>query len=110
MVKSVSSWENINRFMNNVNGDWRKSVYVTCSSCKREHTNECEDLLVSFDSDGKPVAIMVCDANYIFKTIIDKSECLVEMSNVRFSCLFDNYFDKKNENNIAVCPYIMLTQ
>ena len=66
-------------------------------------------MLASFDSDGNPALITVKDANFIFATVIDKSECLAEMSNAKFKFLFENYI-KKHTCKDSGCPLLQLTQ
>lgn len=109
MNKSYTHYTNIGKFISNVNGNWRNSVYITCSVCDLEKQSCCDDLLLSFDGDGIPSFITVTDANYIFATIIDKSECLVEMSNAICRCLFENHIKKfaPEERN---CPFLQLVQ
>lgn len=60
------------------------------------------------DADGKPVFITVRDANCIFSTIIDKSECLFEMSSGRCGCLFENMI--KKHTNKDECPFLQFAK
>ena len=66
-------------------------------------------MLVSFDAEGKPTFVAVTDANFIFATIIDKSECLCEMSNGRFICLFDGLI-KKHTSPEKGCSLLQLAK
>lgn len=109
MEKSVTHYENIGRFISNVNGNWRNSIYVTCSICRFEKQNCCSDILLSFDGDGVPSFIAVTDANYVFAQIIDKSECLLEFSNARCECLFENLIAKNTDKENG-CPLLQLTR
>ena len=109
MAKCYTNYSNIGKFISNINGNWRNSIYITCSVCKHKKESCCEDILVSFDEDGKPTVIAVTDANLIFATIIDKSECLAEISNAKFKCLFENFI-KKYTCEEAGCSFLQLTQ
>lgn len=109
MNKCYTHYTNIGKFISNVNGNWRNCVYVTCSSCNLEKQSCCDDLLLSFDSDGVPSFITATDANFIFATIIDKSECLFEMSEAKCRCLFENYI-KKTVMEEQNCPFLQLVK
>ena len=91
MAKCYTNYTNIGKFISNINGNWRNSIYITCSVCKHKKESCCDDILASFDADGNPTFIAVTDANFIFATIIDKSECLCEISNAKFKCLFEKF-------------------
>ena len=109
MKRCYTDYTNIGKFISNINGNWRNSIYITCSACKNEKQYCCDDVLVSFDADGKPTFIAVTDANFIFATIIDKSECLCEMSNGRFLGLFEGLI-KKHTNLESGCPLLQLAK
>lgn len=108
MSKCYTNYTNIGKFISNINENWRNSIYITCSVCKYKKENCCDDILLSFDADGNPTFIAVSDANYIFSTIIDKSECLCEISNEKFRCLFERLIVK--HTNDQKCPFLQLTQ
>ena len=109
MNRCYTDYTNIGKFISNINGNWRNSIYVTCSVCKSEKQSCCDDMLVSFDTDGIPTVIAVTDANFIFATVIDKSECLCEMSNGRFICLFEGMI-KKHTSPEKGCPLLQLSK
>ena len=109
MNESYTNYSNIGKFISNVNGDWRKSIYVTCTVCRHDRENCTGDILISFDSEGRPAVIKTEDANEIFSTIIDKSECLVEISSAKVGELFENLIIKHTEKECG-CPFIQLTQ
>lgn len=108
MKKSYTRYDNLENFISNINGNWRNSIYITCSICKYDRQECCDDCMVSFDNEGRPAVIGVVDANYIFGTVIDKSECLAEMSNAKFKCLFENYFNEKTSDEDSLCPFLQL--
>ena len=108
MDKCFTSYVNIGKFISNINGNWRNCIYITCSVCKFNKQSCCDDMLMSFDADGKPVFITVRDANCIFSTIIDKSECLFEMSSGRCGCLFENMI--KKHTNDDECPFLQFAK
>lgn len=109
MSKCYTNYTNIGKFISNINGNWRNSIYITCSVCKHKKEPCCDDILVSFDADGIPTFVAVTDANYIFATIIDKSECLCEISNAKFMCLFESFI-KKHIKDKNKCPFLQMTQ
>ena len=94
MNKCHTSCFNVEKFLNNVGENWRNSIYVSCKVCKYGRESCGEDFLVSFDADGRPTFMLVPDANYIFSVLIDKSECIEEISNSRFQYLFEKYIQK----------------
>lgn len=108
MSKCYTNYTNIGKFISNISENWRNSIYITCSVCRYKKENCCDDLLLSFDADGNPTFIAVTDANYIFSTIIDKSECLCEISNEKFKCLFERLIVKHTDGKS--CPFLQLTQ
>lgn len=110
MNKCYTHYGNIGAFLRNINGNWRNSMYVACTVCKYQKENCCSDLLVSFGADGVPAVIMVTDANFLFGTIIDKTECLCEISNAKFRWLFENYLQRHADSNASLCPFLQLTK
>lgn len=98
----------LSKFIENINGNWRNSVYITCSVCRFQKESDCGDMLASFDEDGIPTIIMAADANFLFDTIVDKSDCLCEISNAKFYCLFENLFKKYADENLPVCMFRQL--
>lgn len=109
MKKCYTDYTNIGKFISNIHSNWRNSIYITCSACKSERQCCCDDVLVSFDADGKPSFMTVTDANFIFATIIDKSECLCEISNGKFICLFEGLIKKQTFPEKG-CPLLQLTK
>ena len=109
MKRCYTDYTNVGKFISNINGNWRNSIYITCSICKNDKQSCCDDFLVSFDSEGKATLIAVTDANFIFGTIVDKSECLCEMSNGRFMCLFESMI-KKEMSEEKGCPLLQLVK
>ena len=99
--------EHIDRFIKCIQKNWRNSVYITCSVCRYRKEKNCDDLLMTFDFSGKPIFITVHDANILFNTIIDKSECAAEISNVKTLC-FMNSFIKENTSVKEGCPFLQL--
>lgn len=106
MKKCYTHYYNIGKFISNIGDNWRNCIYVTCSVCKHDKQECCDDLLVSFDETGIPTIIMVQDANVIFGIIVDKSECLAEISNVKFIALFYKYFNKRAKEDTFLCPFL----
>lgn len=106
MNKCYTHYENIGAFLRNINGNWRNSMYVTCTVCKFQKADCCGDMLVSFGADGAPAMIMAADANFIFGTIIDKTECLCEISNAKFQWLFENYLHQHTKAKASLCALL----
>jgi len=110
MNKCCTDYKNVAKFVNNIKENYRNCVYITCSVCQHKREECCGDLLVSFDSNGIPTFITASDARYLFRTVIDKSECIAEISNVRFMVLFSNFFARYANLNIAECPMLQLAK
>lgn len=108
MSKCFTHYDHVGKFISNVNGDWRNSIYITCSVCKYSREECCDDMLASFDADGIPTLIMAKDANFIYGTIMDKSECLCEISNAKFKCLYEKYFQKRSNGALPICPFLQV--
>ena len=98
---------NIDKFVKNVRGNWRNSVYISCRTCKYDKQKCCEDILLSFDQDGVAAFIAVTDVNSIYSTIIDKTECLSEWSNRKFLCVFENVIKTQTCPELG-CPILQL--
>lgn len=109
MINLYTSIENIGNFIDNSKDNRRNCIYITCSVCKHNRLPCCEDILVNFNENGNPAFMMVSDANHIFSTIIDKSECICEMSNAKFRCLFENYINEYT-NAEKGCPFLQLAK
>ena len=95
MEKCYTENRNLGRFIANVGNDWRNSMYITCSVCKFRKEECCDDLLVSFSHNGYPTLITAKDAGKVYGLIIDKSECMAEISNMKFLELYKNYIRNK---------------
>ena len=59
MKKCYTHYYNIGKFISNIGDNWRNCIYVTCSVCKHDKQECCDDLLVSFDETGIPTIIML---------------------------------------------------
>ena len=101
----------IHSFLNATGGNWRNSAYIECRHCKYEKSELCAeipDLLYAPAMDGTPLLLPAADAEIIFARRLDKSECLLEMSNLRFQELFKQYIthycdDKTHCPLLAIC-------
>ena len=110
MNKCSTDYKNIAKFVDNIQDNYRNCAYITCSVCRYKKEECCGDLLASFDSNGIPTLITANDARYLFRTVVDKSECIEEISNVRFMTLFSNFLAKHTNLNIAECPLLQLAK
>lgn len=99
----------IEKFIQSINGNWRNSIYITCKVCRYKNEDCCDDILISFDENGQPIFITVKDANIAFDTIIDKSECITEMSNAKLMCILEQYIKNHTLAN-NVCPLLQLAK
>ena len=101
----------IHSFLNATGGNWRNTAYIECSCCKYEKADICAhvpDMLYVPAADGAPLLLPVSDAEILFARRLDKSECLLELSNLRFQELFKKYItqycdDKTHCPLLAVC-------
>lgn len=71
----------------------------------------CDDFLASFDYEGRPTILTAKDAGAVYGLIIDKSECIAEISNVRFQELFEHFIAERRHSrnlpdNKSRCPLL----
>ncbi|MEG0541817.1 MAG: hypothetical protein RR461_03075 [Angelakisella sp.] len=96
----------IHRFLNATDANWRNSIYIECAVCKFGiDQTTCGDFLFAPDEDGTPLLIPVCDAEILAATVIDKSECLGIVTNLRFENLFGKWFRGLGTDH-GLCPYL----
>ena len=98
----------IHKFLNTTGGNWRNSIYVECRCCKYKKPDICAeqaDWLYVSDSEGTPLLLPVSDAKILFSRAIDKSECLLEISNLRFQALFQDYIMLRHHDSTQ-CPLL----
>lgn len=106
MNRCHTHFKDIARYINNVGDNWRNGIYISCTVCRYEKEEYCDDILVSFDENGQPTFIPVKDANCIFGSIMDKSEFLCEISNVKFEMLFQKFLHDNSDDKTSVCPFV----
>ncbi len=102
----------IHSFLNATGGNWRNAAYIECRCCKYEKTDLCtgvQDLLYVPDADGTPLLLPVADAEILFARRLDKSECLLELSNLRFQELFRRYIAQYCDDK-AHCPLLTICE
>lgn len=58
-------------------------------------------------ADGTPLFLPVSDAEILFGRLLDKSECLLELSNLRFQELFRQYITQYCEDK-TYCPLVAI--
>lgn len=95
----------IHSFLCSAQGNWRNSVYVDCSMCKFCKENHCGNFLFVPSCNGSPILLPVSDAEILTGHLIDKSECLGTISNLKFHELFSLWF-KMNIDNDESCPFL----
>ena len=99
----------IHQFLNVTGGNWRNAVYIACRCCHYEKSAVCAeqpDWLYVPAADGSPLLLPVSDAEILFSRRIDKSECLLEISNVRFQALFRGYI-MRHYPDATSCPLLI---
>lgn len=99
----------IHQFLNATGGNWRNAAYIECRCCRYAKSSVCAerpDWLYVPAADGTPLLLPVSDAETLFSCRIDKSECLLEISNVRFQALFRGYIMQHSPENLS-CPLLI---
>lgn len=99
----------IHNFLNATGGNWRNSIYVECRCCQYKKPGICaeqSDWLYTPASDGTPLLLPISDAQILFSRTIDKSECLLGISNLRFQTLFQRYIMPRRHDNTQ-CPLLI---
>ncbi|MFI3326491.1 MAG: hypothetical protein R3Y35_10010 [Clostridia bacterium] len=104
IIKCKSNIKTINDFLNSTKVNWRNSVYIECNICKYTKDYYCQDFLFSPNKDGTPIIIPVSDIEVITSRIVDKSECLSVISNIKFQDLYSFWFEQFILSD-KVCPY-----
>ena len=87
----LSTPEVISGFLCQTSGNWRAGAYITCRACKYARISGCGDFLFTTDEKGSPLLLPLHDAVILFGAI-DKSECLIELSNLMFRELYKPWF------------------
>lgn len=85
----------IQKFMRLTGRNWRSAMYIECRVCKYQRAAccaACRDFLCVPDENGGLVLLPVQDAEILFDRLIDKSECLLTVSNAIFCDLYRHYF------------------
>ena len=93
----------IRKFTKYSKGDWRNAVFVECKVCKYEKEECSGNLLFVTDPDGVPILLPENIVSELSGEIIDKSECLFEMSNAVFEQFYSNLIVNKCDNP-EFCP------
>lgn len=99
----------ISDFIRYTNGNWRSSVYISCRVCKYSKLCGCGDFLFIADERGAPLLLPHHDAALLFGRI-DKSDCLMELSNLMFREIFKPWFQQAERlEPSGTCPYQKLS-
>lgn len=97
--------ETISRFLLLTQCNWRNSIYIECVTCKYDTKPEgCGDVLCVLNIDSSPELLPVSDAELIWGTKLDKSECLLTCSVQRFLSLCEYSFRTVPGADNCVCP------
>lgn len=94
-------------FLNLCQGNWHRTVYVTCNDCP---TAACpmRDFLMLPDAQGKPILLPVQDAAILFSERPDPSECLCTLSFAQFSGMYDAYLGTLPSTEDHTCIAVKL--
>jgi hypothetical protein len=76
-------------FLTACGGNWRNTIYITCTSCPGNKT--CADHLLAIDSEGKPVLMEIGRFCRLSGENIDPSECRGQLARQAFEDIFRNY-------------------
>lgn len=99
----------INKFLILTNRNWRNSIYVECKVCQYPRSlfcSKCSDFLCVPSEIGTLIFIPVQDAEIVFNRLIDKSECLLTISNAILQNIYSNYFHSLIRDDCPDCPLI----
>jgi len=103
--KCISNIRAIHAFLDAVDNNWRNAAYVECKVCEHDKSNGCENFLFAVNSSGTPVFLPEKDAETIFGQIIDRSECIIEISNTRLLNLYRPWFHAHARDAFS-CPLL----
>lgn len=85
----ISTPNVIRDFLNAVDGNWRQAAFIECRVCRYEKTEACGNFLCTVRSDdATPILLPEHDAEILFGRLIDRSECIADLSNARFLELY----------------------
>ena len=102
-----SNIKTIHRFLNATDGNWRNSFYIHCAVCRYEKEPNCGDFLFVPQPDGRPFLLPIHEAETAFG-LIDRGDCLGQMSNVMFGELYKKWLQKACPCSGELCPFIHL--
>ena len=96
----------LSAFMEAVEGNYRNSIYVTCS-CDHVMERSCRDFLVVPGHDCRPIIVPVADAEVFLGIPIDRSECIGRMSSHTFTRLYHKWITLITESD-KECPILQI--
>lgn len=80
-------------FMTGCRGNWRNTIFISCSACKGYCSSDQRGCLLATDRDGRPRVISVIRFEKLSGEHIDPSECVGQISKNAFETLYDRYLD-----------------
>ena len=76
----ISSNAHLCRFLQVSGNSWHNALYIECSHCSRAISKKCRDLLCVFFFLSRHVFIPRNDAELLWQTAIDKTDCVAVLS------------------------------
>lgn len=80
------------RFLSLCDGNWHRTVYVSCKRCVRGSPCGNRDFLFAADQEGKPVCLFIADAIILFPECPLPEECLFSLTIQQFCDFYAAYF------------------
>lgn len=72
-------------------GNWRSTIYISCSSCIRPGGSICDGYLMAADPDGKPVIMEAGRFCRLSGEYIDPDKCRGRLDRQAFEEIFGRY-------------------
>jgi hypothetical protein len=96
------SYSTIASFLEAANGNFRNSIYVSCT-CDYRRESGCGDFLFVPGHDCIPIILPLSDAENFLGKIVDKSECASTLSSRCFIQLYHKWIELATSSSDE-CP------
>lgn len=87
----ICSHPHLCRFLQVSGNSWHNALYIECGRCARAVSQRCSDLLCVFDESAQPLLIPKHDAELLWQTSIDKTDCLAVLRRDIFVELYKSW-------------------